>query len=390
MNKKHIVVNCWNYPQEGQRGNPYLYDLFLALSKHGHKVTLVDMQFWGIGNFLNFLKPISKFKKTEGVEVYIIPILNLFPYFDKLFPVIYRLWIKFLMQRKIKLYVKNNGKPDFIQHHFILNSPPFYTEYWSSLLKIPYVVFEHSFNVKLSDIQKRMLTKGSVEYVTNFVKRAAFRIARTNYAKTFYEEIYNYKFLVIPNFITESDIPPPFKEKENTNFVFIIVGSLIKRKAQELAIEAFAQKFKTNEFELWIVGGGERKDYYESLIKQYNAENRINMLGELPKTHVLQLINQANVLLVTSENETFGNTILEAFYFGKPVISTKCGGPQELINENNGLLCNHNTNDIANAMEIMVENYKNYNSEIIKEKVKRLYSKKVIMQKIETLYNEIV
>lgn len=388
MNKKHIVVNCWNYPQNDQRGNPYLYDLFLALSKHGHKVTLVDMQFWGIGNFLNFLKPISKFKKTEGVEVYIIPILNLFPYFDKLFPGIYRLWIKFLMERKIKLYVKNNGKPDFIQHHFILNSPPFYTEYWSSLLKIPYIIFEHSFNVKLSDIKKRMPTKGSMEYVTNFVKKAAFRIARTNYAKTFYEDIYNCDFLAIPNFITVSE--PPYNEKGNSIFVFIIVGSLIKRKAQQLAIEAFVQKFKTKDFELWIVGGGERRTYYESLIKKHNAENRINMYGELPKKQVLKLINEANVLLVTSENETFGNTILEAFYFGKPVISTKCGGPEELIKENNGLLCGFDINDIGNAMEYVYENYKSYNSKKIKEEVNQLYSEEVIVKKIERLYNEII
>ena len=34
-----------------------------------------------------------------------------------------------------------------------------------------------------------------------------------------------------------------------------------------------------------------------------------------------------------SESESFSLTCLEALYFGRPVIATRCGGPEEIIDE---------------------------------------------------------
>jgi glycosyltransferase involved in cell wall biosynthesis len=389
MNKKHIVVNSWNYPQGGKRGNPYLYDMIYSLSKRGHKVTVLDIQFWGLNHIKRVLKPTSNYKQIEGVNIFVIPILNLFPNFSSLFPRLYNAWVKRLMYKRILQYEKKFGKPDFIQHHFIINTPPFYTEYWSEALSIPYILFEHSFNVNLSDIQRRKWNNYDVDNVMKFVKNAKFRIARTHYAKTYYEEIYNCEFNAIPNFIPESYFMPQKDGRNNKRFIFIIVGSLIERKAQERVILAFNSKFKNNEFELWIVGGGALFKHYEEKIKKLGLDRQVLLLGEKSKTEVFSLINESDVLVVSSVNETFGNTVIEAFFLGKPVISTKCGGPEELIDDSNGILCGHSSEEIAEAMVSVYNKYFDYDNIKIKNQALAKYAEEAIMKKMEEVYTSV-
>lgn len=50
-------------------------------------------------------------------------------------------------------------------------------------------------------------------------------------------------------------------------------------------------------------------------------------------------IKQADIVLNFSESESFSNTCLEACAFGRPIIATRCGGPEEIIKDGvSGLL----------------------------------------------------
>ena len=51
-------------------------------------------------------------------------------------------------------------------------------------------------------------------------------------------------------------------------------------------------------------------------------------------------ISKSNCLCSVSSTESFGLTILEAQSLGIPVISSRSGGPQDLINNKNGILVN--------------------------------------------------
>ena len=75
---------------------------------------------------------------------------------------------------------------------------------------------------------------------------------------------------------------------------------------------------------------------------------------------------------------------VEAMSFGLPVIGTRCGGPEMIINENNGLLVpNDDVEAMADALKYMMENYANYSAEAIMREAKDKYSPEAIVPKIE-------
>jgi glycosyltransferase involved in cell wall biosynthesis len=47
---------------------------------------------------------------------------------------------------------------------------------------------------------------------------------------------------------------------------------------------------------------------------------------------------KAHALVVSSMVETFGIVLIEALATGLPVISTRCGGPEDILTEESGLL----------------------------------------------------
>jgi len=56
----------------------------------------------------------------------------------------------------------------------------------------------------------------------------------------------------------------------------------------------------------------------------------VRLLG--PRDDVALLMRAADVVVVPSEKESFGMTVIEAMAAGTPVVATRCGGPEELIN----------------------------------------------------------
>ena len=58
---------------------------------------------------------------------------------------------------------------------------------------------------------------------------------------------------------------------------------------------------------------------------------------------MLEQLANSNCILCSSYHETFGVGLIEAGWFGIPIISSKCEGPSEIVNKTNGLIVKKNT-----------------------------------------------
>ena len=98
-------------------------------------------------------------------------------------------------------------------------------------------------------------------------------------------------------------------------------------------------------FQLHLIGGG---DYYpiDQLINQYNLENEIIQHGQLDKVAISKILQQSDLLLLTSIIENSPCVIGEAHCCGVPVVATDVGGISELILEGN-LFEPKNANQLA-------------------------------------------
>ena len=140
--------------------------------------------------------------------------------------------------------------------------------------------------------------------------------------------------VVLPNAIDLGEILS--SEKDYNTIDILYVGSLSKHKGVEILVNAFKDLQSTNAV-LHIVGKG---SYVEHLKKISNGDRRIVFHGFLQGSDLSDLYRKANLTIVPSIwYEPFGLTIIESFKHGTPVLGSKIGGIQEIIEEGrNGLL----------------------------------------------------
>jgi len=89
--------------------------------------------------------------------------------------------------------------------------------------------------------------------------------------------------------------------------------------------------------ELWLVGDGPEMDKVKSVFKQEGIEEDVFFWGL--RRDVAAILNQTDLLLITSRSESFCLSALEAMACGIPVLATNVGGiPEVVVHEKTGIL----------------------------------------------------
>jgi glycosyltransferase involved in cell wall biosynthesis len=107
----------------------------------------------------------------------------------------------------------------------------------------------------------------------------------------------------------------------------------VGRLSPEKGLSTILQAWKANPSlpKLKIIGDG---PLAESVRSAAGSDARIEWLGRLPLSELLDVVGRANCLLMPSIwYESFGRTTVEAFAKGTPVIGSRIGGTAEIIDE---------------------------------------------------------
>lgn len=247
--------------------------------------------------------------------------------------------------------------------------------------KIPIFVSEHwsgfiNGNFKnLNLLQKLLYNFGFKRAKKVFVVSETLKKGISNFYSI------NSKIKVIPNIIQVSEINQKHQfDKKNPKILF--VADLVDDVKNVSGLIKTLADFNHKNFNLTIVGDGKDRKKIKVLIEKLNLNNQIKMLGSLSSNDVLKLYHLCDFVVINSFFETFSMVAAEAIAHGKPVICTKCGGPEEFINEENGILIPINDkNALQLALNEMIENYSRFNPLKIGEEIKAKFdSEKTINQ----------
>lgn len=113
--------------------------------------------------------------------------------------------------------------------------------------------------------------------------------------------------------------------------VISAIGSLIRRKGQDVLIRAFALLGPTRNVYLLVVGDGPERANLERLAAELGAQPRIRFLGY--SDDVGGICTATDILALPSRMDSFGLVLAEAGYYGLPVVATDVGGIPEVIED---------------------------------------------------------
>ncbi|MGY0611537.1 glycosyltransferase [Luteimonas sp. A501] len=110
----------------------------------------------------------------------------------------------------------------------------------------------------------------------------------------------------------------------------LAVGTLKAVKRFDIAIEAFARLPASLGSTLCIVGEGQERQALQAKIEALGLDGRVLLLGY--KADTAPWYANADLFVLSSDYEGFGNVIVEALEQGVPVVSTDCpSGPGEIL-----------------------------------------------------------
>lgn len=212
------------------------------------------------------------------------------------------------------------------------------TEYAGLLSKycpknIVKITQEHNY-----DTSKKYMTN-----VKNKIKNIDYLIVMSNSQKELYKKwlTSNIKIVVIPNMISSVST----KISKCNSKSIIAVGRLHPVKNFTSLIEAMKEINKIDkEVVLHILGDGEEKTKLKSLVENYKLDDVVVFHGMVTEDEVNKRLEDASLLVMTSEHECFPMVLIEAENKGVPLISYDIpAGPQCIIkNGYNGFLIEKN------------------------------------------------
>lgn len=180
---------------------------------------------------------------------------------------------------------------------------------------------------------------------------------------------------------------PVFDFFVDSDFILIQVSSFREQKDQATIIRSL--KLLPEKVKLLLVGNGQLIDDNKRLTEQLGLSGRVLFLGN--RYDIPELMNYADVAILSSHWEGFGLAVLEGMAAGKPAIASDVDGIREIVN-GYGILFEHgNERELAEKITNLL-NDNNYYVEVAEKCYQRAQQfdiNKMVDNYIE-LYKEVV
>jgi glycosyltransferase involved in cell wall biosynthesis len=196
------------------------------------------------------------------------------------------------------------------------------------------------------------------------------------------------KYTVVPNIVEVNDDPLVPRNRTDTIEVLLVADLVDRIKNVADVIRCFATLYSRQPAaRLTIVGDGPDRAMLTDLANaQSIPEGTIRFLGRLANDQVYEQLRRSDFLVMNSRVETFSLICAEAMSCGKPVIATRCGGPESFVIPETGILIGPDRpQELLEALERMCGNYESYDPDRIREHAVKRFSKAAVGRQLADL-----
>lgn len=256
-------------------------------------------------------------------------------------------------------------KSDIVHMQYIFNTPIPISLLYAKFFKKPVLLSTRG------NLCKWCLTQGSKlkkSWLRFFIKPFANNIYWHATAKQEKEDILaifpKAKVEIIPNGIDseqfhntnvldrESYIQKFTQKNIVADKIIVSMGRLQKKKGFDILIDSFVLALKVYpDAKLLIAGEDEgEKENLTKQIQKDNLHDKVFLVGNVQDQDKIDFLANADLFVLPSHNENFGNVYIESLASGTPIVAST-GTPWEEVEEYNcGKWVDNNINETANAI----------------------------------------
>lgn len=264
--------------------------------------------------------------------------------------VIKPIWIPILKKciiNKTEILHLISHKPDIIICHLYNSYLTF--DFLKAHFNVPFVVGIHKSDALLVKhyfyrfrIKKAISKASTVVFRSLAVKKNFEKFIPTNKNKSFIA------YSGLPkNLIKKANYLITKKLDMSGKVKVLTVCRLLKLKQIDKVINALHEfNNKSTNWEFVIVGQGSEEKKLKHLVKRKNLEKQIKFVGQVSRDEVFRYMEESDVFIMPSYNETFGLVFLEAMANGCIVIGAEGWGIDGVVRDGiNGFLCDPYSQD---------------------------------------------
>lgn len=298
----------------------------------------------------------------------------------------------FRFRRAVKkgasILLEKRGKPDLI-HAQVLIRAALFARRLARTWNIPWMLTEHS-----SEFLEAKPFHG--HFLKQYIIRSLCRDAHavTTVSETLAKGLSPFceqkEIHVIPNIIAFPEISPG---KKNEVLTFTAIGDMVDDVKNFSGILRAVARIENRlpEFKFILAGEGPDKQYLKVMSESLKISHRVSFPGRLTHPEVLRLLQQVDFLITNSRKETFSMVTAEAVAAGKPVIITRCGGPEEWFIPEYGIMTdNDDESALCNSILEMAAQHSHYNSLDMANLIRQKFDGTLILQSYRHIYQNLL
>lgn len=139
--------------------------------------------------------------------------------------------------------------------------------------------------------------------------------------------------------LDEALLKSPARCAERQRYKLVNIGRLCEQKGQWVLLQAVDQLQELwPDLSLHLVGDGEFRETFEGYVRERNLQDRVVFHGWLSGEQIIEQLDSANAMVLSSFAEGLPVVIMEAFARRTPVVTTMIAGVPELVTPENGWL----------------------------------------------------
>jgi glycosyltransferase involved in cell wall biosynthesis len=256
---------------------------------------------------------------------------------------------------------------------------------------VPMVLTEHSgpFSTQVENAFRRRATRSALRSADVVLAVSSFLRAQMVSALP---DLAPLEIDVLGNGVDPDRFPLAPLRRSGEPVRAVWIGSFLPIKQPLMLLQAFAAaRDACPGLELHLIGNGPLEKDMRALSARLGIASCVTWWGSLPRGEVSLRIREADFLVVSSRAETFSVATLEALVSGRPVLTTRCGGPEEIVDEPGlGLVVANDEAALASGLSRMAASCRQANPARLRASAISRYSHDAIARRLVSHYTSIL